>query len=454
MSVQLGQPDPPHREAWERYRWTNALLANAFDGLRSPHLESNPDGSLAGLTFSVKDLFMTAGVPTTGGSLLFQDHVPLLDATLVTRLKQAGAALVGKGHCAEFGFGMDTETRLGGRVHHPWRPELSVGGSSGGDATAAATGMVDFAVATDYGGSVRWPAQALGIFGLRTGVGLIPRSGCSPWPASPESLSAPLMGTLSGQLMTVGILATSARRVEAVVDVLAGADGLDWLGLSQELGDSDGQSSVRRVALSTAEEVAPVTVEVRDAIEKVGAVLQDLDIDVVDPGPILADSYETYRELRVLCDRHEWLKEVVAGRDSLLCPETSAVLSSTTQSSEGSGIGELWSQAVVVRDRIRRLFDDMDALVVPVAMCGPRGFGEGITVGSDYYGSHELVAHCRAVTLSGCPSMSVPVYRTSDGVVVSVQVVAGPGRERLCCRIAELIALQVGYVPLGDGPAE
>lgn len=451
MSLQLNRPSRLQWQAWERFRWTNALLANVFDTESPSTSEPEPgQGELSGLAFSVKDLFQTAGMTTTAGSLLFRDHVPTVDATVVTRLKEAGALLVGKGHCAEFGFGMDTETRLGGRVLHPWRPELSVGGSSGGDATAVATGMVDFAVATDYGGSVRWPAQALGIYGLRTSVGVVPRSGCSPWSASPGALGAPFMGTMAGQLMTVGIFARSVGMIEKVVGVLAGSDGVDWLGLDAELALPSPEAGNLRVALSTGKEAGPVTPEVRDALADVTRRLRHLEIETVDPGLVLTDAYEAYRGLRTFGDRHEWLREVIAGRESLLCDETNAVLSSTSSSEPQSGVGDLWSRALVARSRIRRTVDEYDALVVPVAMSGPRGFGEGITVDGRDYTSHELVAHSRAVTLSGCPSMSVPVHKTREGVVVSVQVVAAPGRDRACCRIAELIALKAGYVPLAE----
>jgi amidase len=451
MPVQLNLPSRAHWQAWDTYRWTNALLANIFDG-KDPSASAGESGHgpLSGLTFSVKDLFQTAGMTTTAGSLLFRDHVPAVDATVVTRLKEAGALLVGKGHCAEFGFGMDTETRLGGRVLHPWRPELSVGGSSGGDATATATGMVDFAVATDYGGSVRWPAQALGIFGLRTSVGVVPRSGCSPWSTSPGALGAPFMGTMAGQLMTAGIFARSAGMIEKVVGVLSGSDGVDWLGLDVELASESREPSVIRVALSAGEEAGPVTKDVRDALAAVGHTLRTREIETVDPGPILTDAYEAYRGLRTFGDRHEWLKDVVAGRESLLCTETNSVLSSTSQMEPGGGVGDLWSRALVARSRIRRSFEAFDALVVPVAMSGPRGFGEGIRLDGRHYTSHELVAQSRAITLSGCPSMSVPVHKTDDGVVVSVQVVAAPGRDRACCRLAELIALKEGYVRLSE----
>jgi aspartyl-tRNA(Asn)/glutamyl-tRNA(Gln) amidotransferase subunit A len=115
-------------------------------------------GPLHGVPVAVKDLVPTAGIRTTSGSLIFKDHVPSADAEVVTRLKRAGAIVVGKTTTPEFGQQCLTEAPLFGSTRNAWAADRSSGGSSGGSAVAVAAGLVPIAVATDGGGSTRIPA--------------------------------------------------------------------------------------------------------------------------------------------------------------------------------------------------------------------------------------------------------------------------------------------------------
>ncbi|NED70439.1 amidase, partial [Streptomyces sp. SID10244] len=111
---------------YDDYAWTNVFVHVDADEVRAEATVARP-GPLHGDLFSVKDLFAVAGVPSRGGSLVLDDFRPDVDATAVARARQAGAVFFGKTNCAEFGFGIDTETRLGGRVLHPTRDDLSPG---------------------------------------------------------------------------------------------------------------------------------------------------------------------------------------------------------------------------------------------------------------------------------------------------------------------------------------
>jgi len=131
-------------------------------------------GPLAGVPFSVKDLVDTAGVRTTYGSLIFEQHVPQADAVAVARLKAAGAILVGKTTTPEFGQKGLTEAPLFGRTRNAWRADRTSGGSSGGAAAALACGLGPLAVGTDGGGSTRIPAACNGVVGLKQSLGVVP----------------------------------------------------------------------------------------------------------------------------------------------------------------------------------------------------------------------------------------------------------------------------------------
>ncbi|MET0562074.1 MAG: amidase, partial [Gaiellaceae bacterium] len=132
------------------------------------------------MPLAVKDLFDTAGLVTTYGSILFADHVPVETAEAVRRLEAAGYANVGKTNLHEFAFGTTSDNEHFGPVPNPRYPGRVAGGSSGGSAAALAAGLADAAIGTDSGGSIRIPASCCGIVGFKPTWGLVPLDGCFP----------------------------------------------------------------------------------------------------------------------------------------------------------------------------------------------------------------------------------------------------------------------------------
>jgi aspartyl-tRNA(Asn)/glutamyl-tRNA(Gln) amidotransferase subunit A len=129
---------------------------------------------------AVKDLFDTAGIRTTYGSILFDEHVPAETAEAVLRLEAAGFRVAGKANLHEFAYGVTSENVHYGTVPNPVAPGRIAGGSSGGSAAALAAGLVDAALGTDSGGSIRIPSACCGTVGLKTTWGLVPLDGCFP----------------------------------------------------------------------------------------------------------------------------------------------------------------------------------------------------------------------------------------------------------------------------------
>ncbi|HEY7732128.1 MAG TPA: amidase, partial [Gaiellaceae bacterium] len=188
-------------------------------------------GPLAGRTLLVKDLIDTAGIRTTYGSRLYADHVPARHAAVVERVLDAGAVVVGKGHLPEFAWSVLGQSQFYGTCHNPARPGRTTGGSSSGNAAALAAGLVELGIGTDTGCSVRLPAAACNVVGLKTSWGLVPTEGVFP---------------LVPLLDTVGPMARSVADVALLWSVLAArpvpAPRLDGLtvGLlrqSPEIGD-------------------------------------------------------------------------------------------------------------------------------------------------------------------------------------------------------------------------
>ena len=164
-------------------------------------------GPLAGRTLAVKDLFDTAGIRTTYGSKIYEDHVPPRNAVAVQRVLDAGASLVGKTNLAEFAWGVLGQNDWYGTCRNPARPGLTTGGSSSGSAAALAAGLCDLALGTDTGGSIRLPAAACDVVGLKSEWGLIPMEGVFP---------------LCPTLDTAGPMARSIEDVALLWSVLTG----------------------------------------------------------------------------------------------------------------------------------------------------------------------------------------------------------------------------------------
>jgi aspartyl-tRNA(Asn)/glutamyl-tRNA(Gln) amidotransferase subunit A len=157
-----------------------AAATNAVITVIDPPLPHAADGPLAGVRVGLKDSIDTAGVPTTCGSVYFADRVPDADAEVVTRLTAAGAQVVAKLNLSEFALGLTGLNSAAGPTRNPWDADRVSGGSSSGSAAAVAAGLVDLALGTDTGGSVRVPAAACGVTGLRPGVSVVPDAGTFP----------------------------------------------------------------------------------------------------------------------------------------------------------------------------------------------------------------------------------------------------------------------------------
>jgi aspartyl-tRNA(Asn)/glutamyl-tRNA(Gln) amidotransferase subunit A len=153
---------------------------NAFITRVEPETGQPRPGPLSGRTLAVKDLFDTEGVRTTYGSRIYAEHVPERNAVAVQRLLDAGAVLVGKTHLPEFAWSVLGQNQWYGTCHNPAHPGRTTGGSSSGSAAALAAGLCDLALASDTGCSIRLPAAACEVVGLKSQWGLIPTDGVFP----------------------------------------------------------------------------------------------------------------------------------------------------------------------------------------------------------------------------------------------------------------------------------
>jgi aspartyl-tRNA(Asn)/glutamyl-tRNA(Gln) amidotransferase subunit A len=194
---------------------------------------ARPEQPVPGIPLAVKDLFDTAGIVTTYGSIVFADHVPQQTAAVVRQLEHAGYANVGKTNLHEFAYGVTSQNPHFGTVPNPIAPGRVAGGSSGGSAAALAAGLADAALGTDSGGSIRIPAAFCGLVGFKPTYGLVPLDGC--YPLAPSFDHAGPMGrdvATCSQMLQALAPGFEPRRIEALEEVSV---GVAWTDLADPL---------------------------------------------------------------------------------------------------------------------------------------------------------------------------------------------------------------------------
>ena len=166
-------------------------------------------GPLHGVPVSIKDLEMTKGTRTTGGSLIYRDRIPAADSTVVERVRAAGAIILGKTNTPEFGLLGHTQNLLGDHCRNPWNTELTTGGSSGGAGSSLAAGLCSLATGSDGGGSIRIPASFCGIYGIKPTQGRVPLyPGISgPVTVNHFSQSGPMSRTVEHSALLLQVMA-------------------------------------------------------------------------------------------------------------------------------------------------------------------------------------------------------------------------------------------------------
>jgi amidase len=263
-----------------------ALTAAAdADGQRTKGL-ARP---LEGLPVTIKDALDTAGMRTACGAPNLKDRVPTEDATVVARLKAAGAIIIGKTNVPMFCGDFQSASPLSGRTANPWNPAFSAGGSSGGAAVAVATGMSSFEVGTDQGSSVRWPCAANGITGLKSSWGLVSTWGVVPPPPEKRTLR-------NVDVVSAGPMTRHAADMDMLLGVMAGPRDIRVPG-PVLAAPRHGSPRGLRVAMWLDEPFAPVDARVSDGVRAAATLLAGAGAEVDEtarPTFRFAEAYEVF----------------------------------------------------------------------------------------------------------------------------------------------------------------
>ncbi|SDM16257.1 aspartyl/glutamyl-tRNA(Asn/Gln) amidotransferase subunit A [Halogranum gelatinilyticum] len=410
-------------------------------------VESEGDGPLSGKSVAVKDNISTKGLRTTCGSAMLEDYVPPYDATVVERLKEAGASIAGKANMDEFGMGTTTETSAYGPTKNPVDTSRVPGGSSGGSAAAVAAGEADLALGSDTGGSIRCPAAFCGVVGIKPTYGLVSRYGLVAYANSLEQ---------------IGPIAPTVEEAAAFLDVIAGPDEHD--GTTREEGaDSDYASAadgdVDGLTIGVPTELVEgadegVVEAFWDAIaelEEQGATYEEVSLPSVDHAVqayyVIAMSEASSNLARFDGVRYgksggyegNWNESFAKAREEGFGAEVKRRVLLGTYALSAGYHDKYYSKAQDARAWIKQDFDeafaDVDVLASPTMPVPPFELGESL---DDPLQMYLADANTVPVNLANLPAVSVPAGET-DGLPVGLQLIGPKFGEETIIRAASAV---------------
>lgn len=366
-------------------------------------------GPLHGIPIGLKDLIDTAGVRTTAASGVFRDRIPDQDADVVCRLRDAGAVILGKQNLHEFAYGGSSIISYFGEVRNAWNPKYIAGGSSGGSATAVAAGLCYGAIGTDTAGSIREPAAACGVVGIKPSYGRVSARGVIP---------------LSVSLDHVGPICVTVADAAIMLQVIAGYDGRDPASIEVAVDDYFGAlastNAQLRVGIPRQFFYDDLDPEVAKAIEEALQVLTGMVAETREVFPKIP----TDRSLQA-AESYAYHAEMIGKYADVYQPETLRRIRSGEKVS-AEQYGELKQQLEQARRDARDLFRGIDVLVTPTTPIPAPGIAE-LTENRENLRPTELrlLRNTRPFNVWGLPAISVPCGFTDAGLPIGLQI-AGP----------------------------
>ncbi|HXM62025.1 MAG TPA: amidase [Terriglobales bacterium] len=394
-------------------------------------------GPLHGVPISIKSSIEVTGLRCESGTKLRAGFVAAQDAPLVSRLRQAGAIILGTTNAPELLMAWETDNLLYGRTNNPWDLSRTPGGSSGGEAAAIAAGCSAGGVGSDGGGSIRVPAHFSGICGLKPTPGRIPATGHFPTSVGPFAL-----------LGVVGPMARTVADLKVLFEVMQGPDHGDPSAapVSVRWRDRDDLKKLR-IGYFEDDGHTPVTAETRAAVRAAAAALEQAGFKVE---PFRPDGLEQARQL--------WwqffgiaggmlLQPMTKGKEAHLSPILKQHLSRVA--AEPSHTGQTLLDTWIMRDALRmEVFSQMreyPVLLCPVASVPAFRHGErswnvdGQTV--EYL---DAWSYTEWFNLLGTAAAVIPFGRSNEGLPIGVQIVARPWEEELVLAVAAELEAQRG----------
>ncbi|MFK4799772.1 amidase [Streptomyces sp. MPA0124] len=437
----------------------NAICVPDFDRARAAARDADrargrgEDRPLLGVPVTVKESYNVAGLPTTWGMPQYRDHVPAEDAVQVSRLRQAGAVMLGKTNVPLGLQDLQSFNDIYGTTNNPWDHTRTSGGSSGGSAAALACGFGALSIGSDIGGSLRTPAHFCGVYAHKPTLGLAANRGMVPPPA--PALPVDL------DLAVVGPMARTARDLALLLDVMAGPDPLT-LGVAHDLTlplARHQRLSDFRVMVLDEHPLIPTGSAVRAGVNRVADALVDGGARVERHTPLLPDLAEAatlYTQLlfsgsvaRFPVEAYEQLRARAAGLSaddrSLDAARLRGMVLSHRDWLEANDRRELH------RHGWRRFFAEFDAVVCPITPTpafphdhDPDLLERRIDIDGVEYPFFDQLVWAGLATMPGLPATAIPAGPSPGGLPVGVQIVGPMYEDRTPLRLAELLEQRIG----------
>jgi len=427
--------------------------------------EGRPLGPLAGVPVAVKDVLCARGVPATCGSRILKSFVPVYDATLVARLRRAGAVLLGKTNMDEFAMGSSTENSAYEKTRNPWALDRVPGGSSGGSAAAVAAGEVPASIGTDTGGSIRQPAAFCGVAGMKPTYGRVSRYGLIAFASS---------------LDQAGPFGATVGDVARVLQVIAGHDPNDATSSSRPVPDytaalEKGAAGLRlgvpaeyfRGGLD-AEVESAVQSALRTA-ERLGARCEPISLPhteyAIPTYYIIATAEASSNLARYDGVRYGHRAQgatsigdlYVRTRTEGFGPEVKRRIMLGTYVLSSGYYDAYYLKGLRVRTLIRRDFErafgTVDLIVTPTTPTPAFRFGDKVDDPLSMYLSDIFTV---TINLAGLPGISIPCGLTRDRLPIGLQIIGRPFDEETVLRLAAALEGELkfrAHRPSLDGTA-
>jgi len=426
-----------YRARCERINPTlNAIVAFDIDGAyvaarasEQRMMSGTRLGDLDGIPTTIKDNLFVKGLPATWGSRLFEGFMPHDDDCVVSRLRAAGAVIIGKTNTPELALASHTDNLVFGTTRNPWNTALTPGGSSGGAVAAVAAGLAPIAIGTDAGGSIRRPAGYTGIVGMRPSSGRIARRFGFP--------------ALAHDFQVIGPAARTVGELHAVLRVVAGPESSDRASLafsSQPLPEKLETGSLRRLRIRYVSGIGdePIDPAIRAAIARAAKQVADLGHEVVE-GPVPFDSaqVDTIRSVlssaavaRVVEKHADWQEKV--GAAILDWGSRGLRLTATDYVNAMDAL-----QALRVRASVE--FETFDILLTATstAMPWPAALPFPKEIDGRPAGPRGSGLFAGYVNAAGLPAISVPVEPSPQGLPIGMQLVGAFGADLAVLQLAK-----------------
>ena len=400
-------------------------------------------GLLHGLPIGIKDLQATKGLRTTWGSLLYENHVPDYDDSVVANVRAEGGIILAKTNTPEFGAGANTTNKVFGATGNPFDPDKTCGGSSGGSAVAVASNMVPLATGSDHGGSLRTPATFCGVVGFRPSPGLVPRT------TRPVSLlPMPVLGPMARSVEDAHLLLRAQIELDkddpfSSDDVLRIPDALRGVDLG-----------TLKVAFSADLGCAPLDNDIRKVFERKKSAFSRLFAETHDRDPDLSGVHEAFEILRAVQFVAAHKERLEKHRDQL----GPNVIDNTERGLKYSLPDVAWAHKTQtdLYTRFRAFFDDADILICPAAAVSPfphaQLFVEEIN-GEKMPGYMRWLAITYALTMALPAICCLPCGVDHLGMPFGIQVVGPIGSDAFVLEVAYALEQALAGNPETARPA-